>query len=280
MHIKHSIFILFFIFFTTISEAQLRVPALSTSAEFKQTIGLTEIEVKYSRPSAKGRKIFGKDGLIPYKEFWRTGANSATKITFGDDIIIGKQLLKKGAYTILTIPEENMWSIHFYPYESTNWNNYVKKEPLIVLKTSSIKSQKIKETFTISVDNIAMDSADLIFAWEYIILSVPIKVEVKDRVMDNIKKAIEGPSNNEYFQAALFMHETQIDLETALTYIQKVTKSDKALFFQVYREALILKDLGRKKEAITVAKRSLELSKAAKNNDFIRLNENLINTLR
>ncbi len=278
--LKNLFIILLFSLIGFTSMAQLRVPPLSTSAAFKQTVGLTEFEVQYSRPSARGRKIFGNNNLIPYNEFWRTGANAATKITFGDDVTIEGKQFKKGAYTILTKPSETMWSVYFYSYESTNWTSYVKKEPIAVITVKGIQLQKRKETFTISIDNISIDAADLVLSWEYTDVSISIKVAVKDRVMNTIKKVMAGPGNNEYFQAALFMHETKTDLETALSYIQKVTKNNKARFFEVYREALILNDLGRNKEALTVAQRSLTLSRKAGNNDFVRLNEKLIQSLK
>lgn len=258
---------------------QLSVPHLSPPAFVKQTVGLTNIEIEYSRPSARGRKVFGADGLVPYGDIWRAGANAATKITFSDDLTIGGQMLRKGSYAILTKPEVKSWILEFYKYESENWNSYVPLQPLAVANAESRKVANSMETFTIGIDDITLKSANLVLSWENLEVMVPIEVEVDKRVMASIEKVMEGPSSNDYFQAALFMHERGIDLEKALNYIQKVTNSDKALFFQVHREALILSDLGKKKEAISAAQRSLELSEKAGNKDFVRLNERLIKTL-
>ncbi|OED37812.1 hypothetical protein AB832_04895 [Flavobacteriaceae bacterium (ex Bugula neritina AB1)] len=258
---------------------QLRTPALSPSAKIIQTVGLTDIQIEYSRPSLRGRTLFGTEGIIPFNEFWRTGANAATKITIGDDILINNQVLKKGTYSILTKPNNTSWGIYFYRYESGNWNTYVTKEPTVSITQRSQKITDKVETFTIALEELSMNSSKLTFSWENTKVSIPMLIKNEEKVLSNIKKVLSGPSDFDYFRSALYLHEAQLDLETALEYIQKVTQSENPRFFQVYREALILQDLGRKKEAITVAKKSLELSKKSKNGDFIRLNQKLIKRL-
>ncbi len=271
--------LVFVIGFTASILGQVRTPALSSSAKVIQTVGLTDIEILYSRPSAKGRKIFGEDGLIPFDKFWRTGANSATKIIFSDDITIGGKALKKGSYTILSKPGVTSWDIYFYPYETGNWSSYVEKKPIAIITSTSQKMADKVETLTISLDHISMTSALLTIKWENTKVPIPIGVQVHEKVMKSIENVLSGPSDNDYFQAALYMHEAKIDLEKALMYIQKVTNGNTPRFFHVYREALILTDLNRKAEAIVSAKKSLELSKKAGNEDFVRLNQKLIKQL-
>ncbi|WP_108803290.1 DUF2911 domain-containing protein [Aquimarina sp. Aq107] len=253
--------------------AQLKVPALSPSSKTTQTVGLTEIEIEYSRPSKRNRIIFGENGIIPFGELWRTGANAATKISFNDDITISGTILKKGTYTILTKPEKSNWQVYFYSYKSGNWNTYVNQKPIASITTKTIEKKEISESFLIYIDSITLDSAELVFSWGTIKIILPLKFNTHEKTMSNIEKTLSGPSNFDYFQAALYLHETQRDLNTALSYIQKVTKAENPLLFQVYRESLILADMDRKLEAITVAKKSLELSKKAGNKDLIRLNE-------
>ncbi|SHJ49593.1 DUF2911 domain-containing protein [Aquimarina spongiae] len=257
-------------------QAQLTIPALSPSSKTIQTIGITDIELEYSRPSQRGRTLFGAEGLLPYGTFWRTGANAATKITVSDDITIQGSPLKKGTYAILSKPNNTYWDIYLYTYDTGNWNTYTSRTPVLQLKANVTNQQNTVESFLMYLDQIELDSADLVFAWGNVRASLSIKVEVHEKTMANIKKVLSGPSDFDYFLAALYLHEANTDLEQALQYIQKVTKSEKALFFQVYREALILGDLGRKKEALVAAKRSLVLSEKAKNEDLIRLNRKLI----
>ncbi|MEW7277991.1 DUF2911 domain-containing protein [Aquimarina sp. 2201CG1-2-11] len=278
---KNKLYTLCFlgIFLTTSLKAQLRTPALSPEATIIQMIGLTEVKVTYSRPHIRNRIIFGDDGIVPYSEFWRTGANAATKITFSDPVVIANTPLKKGTYTILTKPEENAWTLYFYPYESRNWNSYITNTPVATIPTESFTTPKKTESFTIAINDVTLDSAKLSILWENTGISIPIITQNKDSILKNIKTVMSGPSNGEYFRAALYLHQTQQDLNSALTYIQKVTKGSNPRFFQVYREALILKDLNREKEALAAAQKSLQLSEKSKNKDFVRLNQKLIEAL-
>ncbi|MBW1295205.1 DUF2911 domain-containing protein [Aquimarina litoralis] len=271
-------FKIFFISVFTVAtvHAQLSIPALSPSSKFTQTVGLTDIEIQYSRPSKRNRVIFGENGIIPFGELWRTGANRATKITFSEDLKIKGTLIQKGSYAILTRPNNPNWEINFYTYESGNWSSYVDKKPIVSLTAKHQKLTDVLETFLIYIDQITLDTASLTFAWDQSKIVLPLQLGTHPKAMANIEKTLAGPSSFDYFQAALYLHETGNNLEKALTYIQKATKSENPLFFQVHREALILADLNRKTEAITAAKRSLELSKKANNKDFIRLNEKFI----
>src|SRR5678816_4207286 len=78
------------------SQQELKVPAPSPSATVKQNFGISSVELSFSRPGVKGRKIFGD--LVPYDKVWRTGANSPTTITFGDDVTIGGTKIPAGKY--------------------------------------------------------------------------------------------------------------------------------------------------------------------------------------
>ncbi|MEL6122517.1 MAG: DUF2911 domain-containing protein [Bacteroidota bacterium] len=253
--------------------AQISTPAPSPKAMVMQTVGLTDITVEYSRPSVKGRTIFAADGLVPYGKIWRTGANQATKITFSDDVMIEDQKLTAGTYSILTMPGAKEWAVHFYTYDKASWSSYVEQEPAVAVQVPSIAMSEKIESFMIGVDEITMEGAVLYIGWENTFVPVKIGVEVKERVMADIERVMNGPSMNDYFGAASFIHDAGGDLNTALSYIQKATKVDNPRFWMVRRESLILADLGRKAEAIAAAKLSLELAKAAGNDDYVALNE-------
>lgn len=263
------------------TDAQLRIPSLSPTSIVQQNLGLTQIEIRYARPSARGRTIFGDKGLVRYDEFWRTGANAATKITIGQDIYIQDQMLMKGSYALLTKPSLTNWTLYFYPYESGNWNSYVDKVPVLMVSAPTSNSMDFQESFSIYFDQLEMGSAQLVFAWAKTRVQASIRVDFKEAVLQDIEKTMAGPTSNEYFQSALFLHETGEDLELALEYIQEVTrKGERPLFFQVHREALILADLKRDEEALQIAQKALKLSREAGNNDFIRLCEQLIEKLK
>lgn len=280
---KHRLFYLVLLSLLSISktDAQLRIPSLSPSSTVQQNLGLTQIEIRYARPSARGRTIFGDQGLVRYGEFWRTGANAATKITIEQDIYIQDQMLMKGSYALLTQPSLTNWTLFFYPYTSGNWNRYVDQMPTLKVSVPSSSSKDFQESFSIYFDQLELGSAQLVFAWAKTRVHASIRVDFKEKVLQEIERTMAGPSKNDYFQSALFLHEVGGDLEIALKYVQEVTrKGERPLFFQVHREALILADLDRKKEALTVAQQALQLSQEAGNKDFVRLCEQLIVELK
>ncbi|MFK7774409.1 MAG: DUF2911 domain-containing protein [Saprospiraceae bacterium] len=261
------------------TNAQIKLPAPSPSIEMTQKIGLTSFTLSYSRPSLRGRKLFGKEGILVKGEKWRTGANAATKLEHTNDIEINGQKLAKGTYVVLSTPHEKTWSFHFYPFEKLPYTQFIDKEALLEFTVPSIKIAYSTESLLLHFDALELSSANLVLQWENYRVEVPIKIDEHDKIISNIQKELNGPSTFSYFQAALYMHETQTDLPLALTYIRKATKDDSALFFQVYREALILKDLNRNQEAIEAAKRSMKLSEKAGNNDLVRLSKHIIEEL-
>lgn len=260
--------------------AQIKAPAISPLAKVYQKIGLSEVEITYSRPGLRGRSIFGENGILVENEFWRTGANSATKVELSDDVILGNGFLPKGTYALLTKPSRKGMEIYFFEYSTSNWQPYLKQEPFLISRSVSEEVTEKLETFTISIDELNLGGALLRLRWGRYSWSIPIDVGLEEKMLTMIEKEMSGPSINDYFQAALYLHEANIDLQRALDYIQKVTNRENALFFQVYREALILADLGRIEEAEQAADRSKKLSQKAGNEDFIRLNEMLIQKLK
>ncbi|MDB4292847.1 DUF2911 domain-containing protein [Maribacter sp.] len=259
------------------SRAQLQLPAQSPGAQITQTIGLTEVEISYSRPSARDRVIFGPDGLLPNGEFWRVGANAATKITFSGDVYIDDNLLAKGSYTLLAKPGVKTWTLNWYSYTTTDWNDYVSIAPLLSLKATVQQTATAIESLELHFQDITMNSAKLLLEWERSRFEIPIRVDEKEKIAKDIIQTLVGPDIFDYYAAALYLHENQTELERALEYVQKVTASPKALFFVVTREALILQDLGRTTAAKKVAERGIALSRKAGNKDFIRMNMKIIN---
>ena len=265
------------LFLALVTHAQLRLPAQSPISTLHQKIGLTDIEVQYSRPSARGRVIFGENGLLPLGELWRVGANNATKITFSNDIFIDNRPLGKGSYAILAVPGNKAWKLNWYKYASTDWNDYVERDPLLQLQLPVSQNETFIETLDLRFQELTMDSGSLWLSWERTLVKIPIRVEEKEQVRKNMERTLNGPSIFDYYRSALYLHETQTTLDVALEYIRKATEVADAPFFMVTREALILKDLGRMAQAKIVAKKALQLSKKAGNKDFIRMNEKIIN---
>jgi len=261
------------------SIAQINLPALSPAVEISQKIGLTTATLSYSRPSLRGRELFGPNGILLQGEKWRTGANATTKVEFTDDIEINGHTLPKGAYALLTTPQKAVWTFHFYPYENIPYTRFLQRVPLLEITVPIQRLNYSLKTFSLHFEAINLDDAILVLQWAEYKVEVPLRLNQHEAILANINRVLAGPSKFNYFQAALYLHETQTDLPLALSYIKKVTQSDSALFFQVYREALILKDLNRKEEAIEAARRSKDLSQEAGNDDIARLSQRIIDDL-
>jgi hypothetical protein len=258
--------------------AQITTPAASPTAKFEQKVGLTDVKIEYSRPSAKGRGVFGDaKSLVPYGEVWRTGANSITKISFSDSVTIGGDKgLKRGDYGILTKPGMSSWDVHFYKYDGGNWSSYTAKTPDAIVTVPSKKTSNHVETFTIDINDVNSDNASLVIGWEKTQVAVPIKVEVDKAVMANIDRVLAGPTANDFYNAGSYYHDTKKDLNKALEYVRKATAGANPAFWQLRKESLILADLGRLKEAIDIAKKSMDLATKAGNKDYIKMNEDSI----
>lgn len=264
-----------FLLVAAAAQAQIRTPQPSPGAELKQTVGLSEISIVYSRPSMKGRAVFAANGLVPFGQTWRTGANSATKVTFSDDVKVAGSALKKGSYAILTVPNATEWSVMFYTYDSGNFGSYLEKKPdATVTVKSSMLSDKV-ESFTMGVSNITNNSAHIDIMWEKTKVSIPVEVEVDSRVSADIERVMAGPSSNDYYAAATYYHEAGKDLKKAHEWIKKANATNPQ-YWMLRRQSLIEADLGMYKEATATAEMSLKKAEEAKNNDYIKMNKESI----
>lgn len=254
--------------------AQIQTPAPSPTVELKTKVGLTDVTLVYSRPSAKGRMIFSSDkaAVVPFGAMWRTGANSATKISFSDDVTIGGTAVKKGDYAIFSTPGASEWKVMFFNYDTPNAGGY---EGKTAAATWTLKPQKLTEkveTFTIDINDQTMDKASINIIWENTKVTMPLSVDVDGKVKANIDRVLSGPSANDYFTAGSYYHDTKKDLNKALEWVQKANAMSPQ-FWTLRKEALILADLGRKADAIAAATKSLDAAKKANNADYIRMNE-------
>lgn len=258
--------------------AQIKTPQPSPLGTLSQTVGLVKIDVEYSRPSAKGRKVFGS--LVPYGEMWRTGANASTKVTFADEVKVNYVNLPKGTYALYTIPGEKEWTIIFYK-NTTFWGvpdaKSFKEEDVAARFKVPVKTVAEKvETFTINIGNLTNSSADMELVWENTKVVIPIQVDTDSKVMADIKSTMAGPKANDYYAAARYYYEEDKDMQQALEWVNKNIEMAGEKFWVLRLKANILAKLGRYQEAIAVANRSTELAKADGNTDYPRMNEESI----
>ena len=264
---------------STFMFGQVHIPTLSPRVQIVHEFGLSELEIIYHAPSVRNRIIFGPDGIVPYGDLWRTGANSATKFVFHADTYVMDSLFPRGEYSLLTIPGAREWTTLWYPYETANWSEYKEKVPLASFKVKPTKRTDLQESLQIGLEKINLDEAELFIAWADIKLALPIHVKIHNKIMRDIDNATAGTTSNEYFQSALYLHEKNVKLDHALKYIREVTKTSKARFFHHYREALILRDLNRFEEAKRSALQSKKQATEIGNLDFVKLCDDLLDTI-
>lgn len=260
--------------------AQVKTPQASPSAKIEQVVGLTNVQVEYSRPSAKGRAVYGE--LVPYGKYWRTGANANTIVTFSEDVMFGTNELKKGKYALFTLPKADSWDIIFYS-DTNNWGlpeTWDDKKVAIRVSVKPETLNKSVESFTISLNNLTNDSGALEISWERTLVSIPFIVPTQEMAMNSIEKALAGPSIGDYFSAAKYYYESDKDMNKALLWINNAisgTPSDKDVPFWYLRlKSLIQAKLGDKKGAIQTANFSLEGAVKAGNKDYEKMNNDSI----
>lgn len=256
---------------------QIRTPQPSPTQTVKQDFGISSIELIYSRPGMKGRKIFGD--LVPYGKVWRTGANNATRIKFTDDVTVGGQAVKAGEYALYTVPNEKDWEI-IINKGSANWGTeYKKEDDIIRVKVNSAQIDQPVESFTIQFANVKSNTADLQIMWDKTSVSVPITTDVDKKVIAQIDNVMSR-DNRPYFQAAMYYMETGRDLNQAVAWFDKAYEQNPKAFWVLHQKANALAKLGKKDEAKTTAQKSMAIARSENNDDYVKLNEKLIASLQ
>jgi len=259
------------------TEAQIKTPQASPKGYIKQTVGLTDVEVTYSRPSARGRAVFGN--LVPFGKIWRTGANENTIINFSDDVVIDGKTLKKGKYSIYTIPKIESWEVIFYLSTDNwglpeNWN-----EAYVVLRTT-VKEDALPtpvESFTIGINGLDQNFAYLEMAWENSHVALKFEVPTSKIATSSIQKTLAGPTWNDYYAASQYLFQSNGNMISARDYVDKALEmSTEKPYYLTRLKSLIQAKQGDKAGAIETAKISLAAAEAANNQDYVKMNKDSI----
>lgn len=263
---------------TLLSTAQVKMPAPSPTQTVKQEFGVGSIEITYSRPAAKGRKIFGD--LVPYNKLWRTGANAATKIVLTEPVEIGGKKLDSGTYVLYAIPGVDTWEI-IINKGLKNWgiDGYKESEDVIRFNAAPSKTKKKVESFTMEFSDVKPTSCILEIKWDRTSVDIPIAANFLDKVRAQIEAAMKT-EKKPYWQAAQFYNEYDKNLPLALENATRATEANKEAFWIWLYKAKIQKEMGDKAGAMESSKRSMELATAAKNDDYIKMNKDLQKTLK
>ena len=260
---------------------QIQMPQASPSATISQKIGLTDVNIEYSRPSTKGRKIFGE--LVPYGEVWRTGANAATIINFSNEVKIEGNIIPAGSYALYSIPGKTEWTI-ILSKNTKLWGavGYEANDDLVRFKVKPGKTGQKYETMEINFVDMTDTGAPISMKWETTMVKFRIETEVDSIVMAEIKALVidkEAENPGLLYQAANYYFTNNKDMNQAYDWITKSVKEDPK-YWTMHLKAKIELALGKKKEAIESATKSMEMAKEAKNPDYVGLNERLIKSIK
>lgn len=253
----------------------LKTPALSPLQTLKQAFALSDISIEYSRPSAKGRVVFGD--VVPFGKIWRTGANGATKITFGEDVKVEGTKVAAGTYAIYSIPNKDNWEIMLYKDLKLGGNvaDYKKENEVLrmVVKTSAV-TEKV-ETFTINVANITPTTSSIEFTWEKTRVNMNIVADIDSTIMKTIDATV-NTDNRPYYAAATYYYENGKDLKVALEWVKKAVEQNPKAYWVMTLKGKIELKLNDKAAATASAEKVIAMAKEGKNDDYVKIGEKLL----
>jgi hypothetical protein len=282
MNFKSILFVLLLMGGISTSFAQqIQMPQASPAAKIAQQVGLSNVTVDYSRPSTKGRKIFGE--LVPYGQIWRTGANAATLLTFSTDVLIDGKTVPAGQYALYAIPNKSEWTM-ILSKNTKLWGaiGYTEADDVLRFKVTPNKLSRNYETMEITFADMTDTGADLSIKWETSRVDFRIETEVDSIVMAQIEELVidtETENPGLLYSAANYYYTNKKDLDQAYEWISQSVESDKK-YWTVHLKAKIEASLGLKSEAASSASESMALAKEAGNPDYVALNERLIKSMR
>lgn len=257
----------------SVADAQISTPAASPACKMTQTAGLTDITIEYSRPSVKGREIFGK--LVPYGEMWRTGANKNTMITFSKDVKVAGTDVKAGTYALFTIPNKDSdWEVVLYT-DTENWGvpeEWDAAKEAVRFKATPESMSSPVESFTIDVNDLTDRSCKIWLIWDKTSVGFDVELGTIEEVDASIKKVFDGPSANDYYQAGRFYLSADLDPNKAYEWLHKSNEMEPK-YWKLRHESLALAKLKQYGKAIEVAKESKKLAEEAGNKQYVKYNE-------
>lgn len=244
--------------------AQLKVPQPSPLSTVKQVVGLTDVEVTYSRPSTKGRKIFGD--LVPFDQVWRTGANKATQLSFSTEVTINNTKIPAGSYSLFTIPGKTEWTF-IINKETELWgaDGLEDAKNVVKFKTKTNSLGDKVETFTINFKNLTSSSADLSLTWENTEVSFAITVDSEAAAWASIESEIKAAEKSwtVYYRAADYAASTGKNLDQALEWTKKALEKEE--YWYTYNvQSKVYAAMGDYKNAIKSLQKSIDLGKKIK----------------
>lgn len=260
---------------TSVNAFSQLTPQPSSTQTVVQDFGLGKINLVYSRPDVKGRKIFG--GMEPYGTVWRTGANSATVIKFSDTVTMEGNKVPAGEYGLFSIPGEKEWTI-ILSKQPNQWGAYSYKQADDFLRFT-VKTEHpaaLVETMTLAFNNVTTTTADLQMMWEHSGFTIHMTTDIDAKVMARIDSAM-ATAQKPYYAAIIYYYNNNKDMDKALAWANELEK-DKNFppFVPKLWKARVLLKKGDKAAAIATAKEGAKLAADMKTEEYVRLNNEVI----
>ena len=246
------------------ARAELKLPRVSQNASVSQTIGTTELAIRYSRPGVKGRTIWG--ALVPWGKPWRTGANELTSFTTSDAITVEGQPLPAGTYGVVTIPGTEQWTVAFskqkelwgaFAYDSTQDQLRV-----VVKPHSSEPTEWMQFTFDVT----SPDACELALRWEKLRVAARIGVDVRAQVMRDARAAVAAAEPGDWktlHRAASYANDNDLAPADAAAWASSALKV-KENFATLSLSAKLTQKAGHTRDATAQLTRAIALGKADK----------------
>ena len=265
------------LFVSCLGFSQINTPRFSPASEIEQMVGLTEIEIEYSRPSMRGREVFGN--LVPFGKVWRTGADNSTKISFDTDVIISGKTVQSGTYSIFSIPNKESWEIIFYSDVELwgvprDWSD----DKIVFSSTYKVNKINTVETFTISFNDLTNNDVNMNISWENTSVDIKIDVPTRSMVEKDISNVLnDNPKASDYYAAAVFYRQENVNLTQALLWMNKAIEMFENPRFYHYRQQSLLMAANNKfSDAIDAANKSLDDAIKADNQGYVKMNRQSI----
>ncbi len=259
--------------FSASAQQSIPFPVSSPSATITQQFATSKIEIAYSRPSVKGRVIFGD--VVPYGKFWRTGANAPTSIMFGEDVTVNGMAVKAGKYGLITFPGQNEWTIVLSKDLINDESDYKQENDVARFTVQVTKTPLRIESFTIGVENIANNSCNVVISWENTIATFTVSASYDDRLMKQIE-SVMAKDSRPYYSAANYYYENKKDLNQALIWINKAIEANPKAYWVYLLKAKIQKDLKDYNGALATSQQSYDFAKADGSDVYMKNNEKLM----
>lgn len=257
------------------------LPRTNPPATVTQRIGVTDVEVRYNRPSVRGRSIFG--ALVPFGQVWRTGSDEATTIRFADPVTFNGASVPAGTYELFTVPGRDRWVV-ILQRQRAQWGSYAYDPAHDVLRVTATPAALAAtvESFTMAIDDVTAKAATLHLTWERTRVPVTIGVDVVALTVPRVEAALKSEGRKPYFAAAMFYFENGLDVQMAAEWMALALKDSPGHIGMRYRQALILEKAGDRPGAIQAARASLAgaaQSGRELREEYTRLNTTLLRRL-